>query len=100
MALLQQIFVFGLMVSASIDVWLDILIFWEGVILDAILNAPGSWHDSCVALPVYEQLLHNTPKVLIWFLTRLSPRAHHVSVGNKGTPQTRRSLVQQPASQE
>jgi len=38
------------------------LIFWAGTILDAILNAPGSWHDSRVALPVYEQLLHNTPE--------------------------------------
>ena len=38
------------------------LIFWAGTILDAILNAPGSWHDSRVALPVYERLLHNTPE--------------------------------------
>ena len=42
--------------------WLRILIFWAGTILDAILNAPSSWHDSCVALPVYEWLLHNTPE--------------------------------------
>jgi len=58
----NQIFVFGPDGECSIDVWLDILIFWEGVILDAILNAPGIWNDSHLALPVYEQLLHNTPE--------------------------------------
>ena len=48
--------------ECSIGVWLSIFIFWAGTILDAILNAPGSWNDSCVALPVYERLLHNTPE--------------------------------------
>ncbi|OAV94269.1 hypothetical protein PTTG_07434 [Puccinia triticina 1-1 BBBD Race 1] len=28
----------------------------------AILNAPGSWHDSAIAGPLYNKLLDNTPK--------------------------------------
>ena len=34
---------------------------WTGTILDAIINAPGSWHDSRVALPVYAHLRRDTP---------------------------------------
>lgn len=30
------------------------------MILSAVLNAPGSWHDSKVARPVFDQLLSNT----------------------------------------
>lgn len=26
-----------------------------GVIISAAINAPGSWHDSCVACPVFKQ---------------------------------------------
>ncbi|EIM90989.1 uncharacterized protein STEHIDRAFT_48749, partial [Stereum hirsutum FP-91666 SS1] len=33
-----------------------------GVILSAVLNAPGSWHDSKVAWPVFDQYLNNTPQ--------------------------------------
>ena len=33
-----------------------------GTILEAILNAPGSWHDLWVALPVYERPINNTPE--------------------------------------
>src|SRR5882672_1139809 len=29
--------------------------------MEAVLNAPGSWHDSHVARPVYEQLVNRTP---------------------------------------
>ena len=61
-ALLQPDLCVGPDGECSIGVWLSIPIFWAGTILDAILNAPGSWHDSHVALPVYEQLLHNTPE--------------------------------------
>lgn len=33
----------------------------EGLILDVNFNAPGSWHDSRVAQPIYEKLRNNTP---------------------------------------
>ncbi|KAA1080596.1 hypothetical protein PGT21_014072 [Puccinia graminis f. sp. tritici] len=33
----------------------------DGTIMHAILNAPGSWHDSTIAEPLYDQLLHHTP---------------------------------------
>jgi DDE superfamily endonuclease len=33
---------------------------FAGTILEAVLNAPGSWHDSRIARPVYGQLIHNT----------------------------------------
>ncbi|KAF9484657.1 hypothetical protein BDN70DRAFT_825117 [Pholiota conissans] len=33
----------------------------EGLILDANVNAPGSWHDSRVARPIYEKPHHDTP---------------------------------------
>src|SRR5882724_3667808 len=29
--------------------------------MEVVLNASGSWHDSCVAHPVYEQLVNHTP---------------------------------------
>ncbi|EFP88872.2 uncharacterized protein PGTG_14211 [Puccinia graminis f. sp. tritici CRL 75-36-700-3] len=33
----------------------------DGTIMYAILNAPGSWHDSAIAVPLYERLLNHTP---------------------------------------
>ena len=33
-----------------------------GVIIACHLNAPGSWHDSRVARPIYEKLLWKTPE--------------------------------------
>src|SRR5436190_682437 len=33
----------------------------KGTIMAANLNAPGSWHDSRVAKPIYKQLLDHTP---------------------------------------
>src|SRR6266576_997337 len=32
-----------------------------GVIISAVLNAPGSWHDSHVAQPIFEQLHSHVP---------------------------------------
>src|SRR5882672_7795293 len=29
--------------------------------MEVVLNAPGSWHDSHIACPVYEQLVNRTP---------------------------------------
>ena len=34
---------------------------YSGTITAAVLNAPGSWHDSHVARPIYQQLLEKTP---------------------------------------
>ncbi|KAI7965579.1 hypothetical protein MJO29_001327 [Puccinia striiformis f. sp. tritici] len=34
----------------------------DGSIIHAILNAPGSWHDSNIASQLYHKLLHNTPE--------------------------------------
>ena len=36
-------------------------ISFSGVILDVNTNAPGSWHDSRVAQPIYEKLREYTP---------------------------------------
>ncbi|KAF8234793.1 hypothetical protein L208DRAFT_1393454 [Tricholoma matsutake] len=33
----------------------------RGVIISAVLNAPGSWHDSHVARPIFHQLLTKVP---------------------------------------
>ncbi|KAA1082932.1 hypothetical protein PGT21_020714 [Puccinia graminis f. sp. tritici] len=33
----------------------------DGTIMHAILNAPGSWHNSTIAEPIYDQLLYHTP---------------------------------------
>ncbi|KAA1077710.1 hypothetical protein PGT21_017098 [Puccinia graminis f. sp. tritici] len=33
----------------------------DGTIMPAILNAPGLWHNSTIAEPLYNQLLHHTP---------------------------------------
>ena len=33
-----------------------------GLIISAVLNAPGSWHDSHTARPVYEQLRNKVPE--------------------------------------
>jgi hypothetical protein len=33
----------------------------EGLIISCHLNAPGSWHDSCVACPMYENFHMCTP---------------------------------------
>ena len=33
----------------------------QGVIISAVLNAPGSWHDSHVACPIFHQLLMKVP---------------------------------------
>jgi hypothetical protein len=33
----------------------------QGVIISAVLNAPGSWHDSHVAHPIFHQLLMKVP---------------------------------------
>lgn len=31
------------------------------MIISAVLNAPGSWHDSHVARPIFNQLVHHVP---------------------------------------
>jgi hypothetical protein len=38
-----------------------LLIEGIGSIISAQLNAPGSWHDSRVACPIYDKLEHQTP---------------------------------------
>ena len=37
------------------------VLFQTGAIIAANLNAPGSWHDSRVAQPIYEKLRTQTP---------------------------------------
>lgn len=34
----------------------------SGIIRHVVLNAPGSWHDSRIARPIYEQLRDRTPE--------------------------------------
>ncbi|KAH9464097.1 hypothetical protein Pst134EB_003634 [Puccinia striiformis f. sp. tritici] len=33
----------------------------DGSLIHSVLNAPGSWHDSAIAEPLYDRLLHDTP---------------------------------------
>ena len=33
----------------------------KGTIISVNFNAPGSWHDTWVAYPIYDQLAHKTP---------------------------------------
>jgi hypothetical protein len=37
------------------------MIHVKGVIIAANFNAPGSWHDSRVAQPIYDKLQNDTP---------------------------------------
>ncbi|KAE9398830.1 hypothetical protein BT96DRAFT_939881 [Gymnopus androsaceus JB14] len=37
-------------------------VFFKGEIIGCRLNAPGSWHDSRVAHPIYKKLLEETPE--------------------------------------
>ncbi len=39
----------------------DMLFIHVGVIIDAALNAPGSWHDAHVACPIFERLRVQVP---------------------------------------
>ncbi|KAF8805213.1 hypothetical protein BYT27DRAFT_7224925 [Phlegmacium glaucopus] len=40
----------------------NVLVFSpEGVIISAVINAPGSWHDAHVACPIFEQLRSHVP---------------------------------------
>ncbi|THU75998.1 hypothetical protein K435DRAFT_824653 [Dendrothele bispora CBS 962.96] len=40
----------------------NVLVFSpKGVIIDAVLNAPGSWHDSHTARPIFHRLLTQVP---------------------------------------
>ena len=39
-----------------------ILNLTPGTVINAILNAPGSWHDSRIARPIYEKLRTRTPE--------------------------------------
>ncbi len=32
-----------------------------GKIIDAVINCPGSWHDSCVARPIFARLKNEVP---------------------------------------
>ncbi|TDL17816.1 hypothetical protein BD410DRAFT_843265 [Rickenella mellea] len=54
--------------NATYNGWLSehfvssVLVFSpKGTIIAARLNAPGSWHDSRIAQPIYVKLLENTP---------------------------------------
>jgi len=35
---------------------------FSGVIISAVVNAPGSWHDAHVACPIFEQLRTSVPE--------------------------------------
>ncbi|QRW24360.1 DDE superfamily endonuclease [Rhizoctonia solani] len=54
--------------NANYNGWLhkhvisNIIVFLpEGTIMVAVMNAPGSWHDSNMAWPIYDLLRHKTP---------------------------------------
>ncbi|KIK75098.1 hypothetical protein PAXRUDRAFT_787466 [Paxillus rubicundulus Ve08.2h10] len=56
--------------NATFNGWLSehfislVLVFSsQGVIIAARTNAPGSWHDSCVAQPIYQILHEKMPDV-------------------------------------
>jgi hypothetical protein len=47
------------------------LSFTAGIIQDMVINAPGSWHDSKVAVPIYHQLLDGMPNP--WYMSQSAP---------------------------
>jgi hypothetical protein len=42
-------------------IWCKVLNRYSGTVIAANLNAPGSWHDSRIARPIYEKLRARTP---------------------------------------
>ncbi|CAA7259588.1 unnamed protein product [Cyclocybe aegerita] len=47
-----------------------------GEIIDAVVNAPGSWHDANVARPIFERLCTRTPPGYYLIADTAFPRGH------------------------
>jgi hypothetical protein len=62
------------------------LIRCVGTIIAANLNAPGSWHDSRVALPIYEKLRSRTPQPFYLVADTAFPRGTVQIDGKIRTP--------------
>lgn len=56
------------------------------MIVGAHLNAPGSWHDSRVAQPIYRRLLHDTPAGFYLVADTAFPRGNRVIDGRIRAP--------------
>lgn len=57
-----------------------------GVIIACNLNAPGSWHDSRVAQPIYQKLLENTPEGYYLVTDTAFPRGTNQIAGRIRAP--------------
>lgn len=57
-----------------------------GVIISAVLNAPGSWHDSHVAQPIFEQLRSHVPDGYYLVADTAFPRGAHSILGKIKAP--------------
>lgn len=57
-----------------------------GVIISAVLNVPGSWHDSHVAHPIFNQLLHHIPEGFLLVLDTGFPRSTALITGKIWAP--------------
>jgi DDE superfamily endonuclease len=62
------------------------MIMHPGTIISAQINAPGSWHDSRVARPIYSQLLHHTPAGFYLVADSAFPRGTQNIAGRIRTP--------------
>ncbi|XP_006458839.1 hypothetical protein AGABI2DRAFT_40932, partial [Agaricus bisporus var. bisporus H97] len=58
----------------------------DGTIIACNLNAPGSWHDSRVAQPIYSKLLHRTPEGYYLVTDTAFPRGTNQIAGRIHAP--------------
>ncbi|KAF7785090.1 hypothetical protein Agabi119p4_1255 [Agaricus bisporus var. burnettii] len=58
----------------------------EGTIIACNLNAPGSWHDSRVAQPIYLKLQHRTPEGYYLVTDTAFPRGSNQIAGRIQAP--------------
>ncbi|KAL0570561.1 hypothetical protein V5O48_011398 [Marasmius crinis-equi] len=65
----------------------NVLVFSpEGTIIDAVLNAPGSWHDSNVARPIFERLHTRVPNGYFLVADTAFPRGSSSIAGKIRAP--------------
>ena len=60
--------------SSHVFVYFSLSCLFTGIIIAAVINAPGSWHDSRVARPIYEKLRTQTPEGYYFIADTAFPR--------------------------
>ncbi|KZV63120.1 hypothetical protein PENSPDRAFT_617033 [Peniophora sp. CONT] len=58
----------------------------RGIIIGAVINVPGSWHDSNVARPIFEKLLYETPAGYFLIADTAFPRGDRRIAGRIKAP--------------